>query len=528
MEDLSARTAVASAAFVAGLVFGAVVQRTHFCTMGAIADLTLFGDGRRMRAWLLAIAVGLLGSQALAAAGIVDLSDTFYRASDILWLGALAGGLMFGFGMTLTGGCVSRNLVRLGAGNLKSLVVLLVTSVTAYITMNGFLSLARVRLEDVGGMTSDDQGLAALLGLDGRAAFAVALVIAVAIAAYCFKDRKFRASGKDVTAGLVLGALIPIGWLITGLLGADEFEPEPLASFTFVAPVARSLIYLMTYPAAPISFGIAAVGGVIVGGFLAARLGGDFRLEGFSGQDDLVRHLIGAAMMGVGGVLGLGCTIGQGMTGLSTLALGSVLTTAVDHGGRRPRRALSRTRQPHSGTARGHPHDRCGKVELMSERAPVTTRPLLDDCFAHDPKRMPAREALDLLRERVSTVVGKETVDLERAYGRYLAEPLDRRPQCPRLHQRRRRWLCLRPCQSLEADGPSRLGTAGRTLRRRPALRGQVVGRGQRPPRADRRRAPRRHRHRADAGGRRGRRRPCPDPGGREAGCQLPPRRART
>lgn len=327
MEELSVKGAVALAAFVAGLVFGAVVQRTHFCTMGAIADLVLFGDGRRMRAWLLAIAVALLGSQVLSSAGVIDLSGSFYRTSDILWAGALLGGLMFGFGMTLTGGCTSRNVVRLGAGNLKSLVVLLVVAVTAYMTMNGLFALARVRLEMIGALTSEDQGIPSMLGLDGPPALILAFVIAAAVAAFCFKDGKFRASGKDITAGLVLGALIPLGWLITGVLGADDFEPEPLASFAFVAPIARGLIYLMTYPSAPISFGIAAMGGVLAGGFLAARFTGDFRIEGFSGLDDLTRHLIGAVLMGVGGGLGLGCTIGQGMTGLSTLALGSVLTT---------------------------------------------------------------------------------------------------------------------------------------------------------------------------------------------------------
>lgn len=327
MDDISVRTLVSLAAFAAGLVFGAVVQRTHFCTMGAIADLVLFGDGRRMRAWLLAIAVGLLGSQLLERTGIVDLGGSFYRAGNILWIGALLGGLMFGFGMTQTGGCTSRNIVRLGAGSLKSLVVLLVMAVTAYMTMNGFFALARLPLENIGGIDSDDQGVASLLGLGSTAALLMALAVATALIAFCFKDKKFRTSGKDVTAGLVLGALIPLGWLITGMLGADEFEPEPLASFAFVAPIARGLIYLMTYPAASISFGIAAIGGVLVGGFLAARVAGDFRIEGFSGIDDLTRHLKGAVLMGIGGVLGLGCTIGQGMTGMSTLAIGSVLTT---------------------------------------------------------------------------------------------------------------------------------------------------------------------------------------------------------
>ncbi|MDH3658620.1 MAG: YeeE/YedE family protein [Alphaproteobacteria bacterium] len=327
MEELSTSSIVGLSAFVAGLVFGAVVQRTHFCTMGALADLVLFGDGRRMRAWLLAIAVAMLGSQALASAGIVDLGNSFYRASDVLWLGALIGGLMFGFGMTQTGGCTSRNVVRLGAGNLKSLVVLLVVAITAYMTMNGLFAIPRLRLEMIGGITSTDQGIAPILGLDGSSALLPALAIAVLLVLFCFKDKKFRTSGKDVTAGLVLGVLIPLGWLVTGVLGADDFEPEPLASFTFVAPIARGLIYLMTYPSASLSFGIAAIGGVLLGALLAARWAQDFRIEGFSGLDDLVRHLIGAALMGVGGVLGVGCTIGQGMTGLSTLAIGSVLTT---------------------------------------------------------------------------------------------------------------------------------------------------------------------------------------------------------
>ena len=327
MDELSTSSQVAVAGFFLGLVFGAVVQRTHFCTMGAIADLVLFGDGRRMRAWLLAIAVAIFGSQALVSTGVVDLGGSFYRASDILWLGALLGGLMFGFGMTQTGGCTSRNLVRLGAGNLKSLVVLLVMGVTAYMTMNGLLAIPRLRMEVIGGITATDQGIGSMLGLAGPALFLLALMIAAALAAFCFKDRKFRTSGKDVTAGFVLGALIPLGWLITGIFGADDFEPEPLASLAFVAPIARGLVYLMTYPAAPISFGIAAVGGVLLGGFVSARAVGDFRIEGFSGQDDLIRHLTGAVLMGAGGVLGLGCTIGQGMTGLSTLAIGSVLTT---------------------------------------------------------------------------------------------------------------------------------------------------------------------------------------------------------
>lgn len=210
---------------------------------------------------------------------------------------------------------------------MKSLVVLLVLAVLAYMTMNGLLARMRLALEDLGGIAVEDQGVLSLMGVSGSSSMIGALVLAFALLVFCFKDKRFRSSNKDIAAGLVIGALIPLGWLITGVLGADDFDPEPLASFSFVAPVARGLIYLMTYPAAPISFGIAAVGGVLFGGFLGSRMGQEFRYEGFSGLDDLARHLIGAMLMGVGGVLGLGCTIGQGVTGLSTMALGSLLTT---------------------------------------------------------------------------------------------------------------------------------------------------------------------------------------------------------
>ncbi len=328
MDDMAVGTVVALAAFAGGVLFGAVVQRTHFCTMGALADAVLFGDWRRIRAWLLAIAVAMLGSQGLDASGVVDLGLSLYRTNDLLWLSVPLGGVVFGFGMTLTGGCVSKNLVRLGAGNLKSLVVLLVMGVVAYMTMNGLLALPRLRLEAVAGGAREDQAIAALLGLGDAGGIALAMALGLSLLAFCFKDRRFRGSSKDIVAGLMLGALIPFGWLVTGVLGADDFDPTPLASFSFVAPVGRGLVYLMTFPSSTLSFGIAAVGGTLVGALIAAKLAGEFRLEGFVGLDDLIRHLIGAAMMGVGGVLALGCTIGQGMTGISTLAFGSLLALA--------------------------------------------------------------------------------------------------------------------------------------------------------------------------------------------------------
>lgn len=326
MTELSVNS-LGIAAFLAGVAFGATVQRTHFCAMGAISDVLLLGDWRRLRAWLLAIGVAILGSQTLHLAGVVDLGASIYLAADLAWLALVLGGLMFGFGMTLTGGCASRNVVRLGAGNLKSLVVLLVIGVTAYMTMSGVVAWARLALVEASA-AGGDQALADILAAaSGWSIEAWRLALAATIGGgliwFCLKDPAFRRSRRDLAAGLLLGALIPVGWLITGLLAHDAWAPP--ASFTFVGPIGNGLVYLMTFTSTTISFGIAALGGVLAGAFVAAKAAGEFRIEGFAGIDDLRRHLLGAALMGTGGVLALGCTIGQGMTGVSTLALGSFL-----------------------------------------------------------------------------------------------------------------------------------------------------------------------------------------------------------
>lgn len=335
MEELQTSTVVAAAALVAGAVFGATVQRTNFCTMGSISDIVFMGDWRRFRAWLLAIAVALLGTQALHTAGVVDIYGSIYLTPSLGWLGAIIGGLMFGFGMTLTGGCGSKILVRIGGGNLKSLVAALVLGLFAAMTLRGLIADARIGLEGVSNVDLAAAGFAAqgLADLAGAALgtgteavrWPLAGILAVVILWFCFRDAGFRTSPKDIAAGLVIGLLVPVGWLITGVLGHDDFEPTRLASFTFVAPIGDGILYLMTFTGATVNFGIASVAGVIAGAFAMALARGEFHLETFGERSDLVRHMVGGAIMGVGGVLALGCTIGQGITGLSTLALGSLI-----------------------------------------------------------------------------------------------------------------------------------------------------------------------------------------------------------
>ncbi|MDP6708669.1 MAG: YeeE/YedE family protein [Alphaproteobacteria bacterium] len=334
MDEIPVGVVVASLGFGLGAIFGATAQRTNFCTMGAISDIVFMGSWNRFRAWALAVAVALLGSQALHLAGVVDLSKSIYLAPNLGWAGAVVGGLLFGFGMTLGSGCANKTLVRIGAGNLKSLVVALVLGLFAYMTLRGLIGLARVEFEgwtaiDLAARGLANQGMPDLLaaaGLpEGAARLLTIAVIAGGLLWFCFKSAEFRASGRDVASGLVIGLLVPAAWFVTGYLGQDEFDPVQVASFTFVAPIGDGIQYLMTFTGATINFGIAAVGGVIAGAFVAAKLAGEFRIEAFASADDMIRHISGGAIMGVGGVLALGCTIGQGVTGMSTLALGSLI-----------------------------------------------------------------------------------------------------------------------------------------------------------------------------------------------------------
>lgn len=316
-----------------GLAFGAVVQRSNFCTMGAISDMVLLGDRNRLRSWVLAIAVAMLGSQLLHLSGLIDLKASIYTGTSLNWLGAILGGLLFGFGMVQGGGCGNRTLVRLGAGNLKSLLVVLMIAIAGYATLRGLLGPLRLWLETATAINLKAFGIASqalpdllgqLLNVDARMLrWLLALAIPALLLIWVFRDARFRSRPVLIAGGIVVGLVIIGGWVATGLLGADDFEPVPLASMTFVAPVGNTLQYLMTFTGARLDFGISTVFGVILGAFLMAKADGSFRIEGFANPQDLVSHILGGLMMGVGGVLALGCTVGQGLTGIGTLALGS-------------------------------------------------------------------------------------------------------------------------------------------------------------------------------------------------------------
>ena len=330
---------VAAGGFALAAVFGFVANKTNFCTMGAVSDMLHMGSLGRLGAWFFATGLAILGTQGLHAAGLVDLAGAIYLTPNFGWLGYVVGGLTFGVGMTLAAGCGQRNLVRAGGGNLKALVVLLVLGITAYTTLRGLLGLLRINVFEAPNVALDEhgldgQGLATLLapalGIEspGTLRFALAVLLGGGLIAFALSQSAFRRSFDNLLAGVVLGAVVTGGWFVTGHLGNDDFEPVPLESLTFIAPVGNAINYTMTFTGSTINFGIAAVLGVIAGSFARAVTSGTFRIETFSTRSEMVSHLAGGLLMGFGGVLALGCTIGQGVTGMSTLAAGSLIAVA--------------------------------------------------------------------------------------------------------------------------------------------------------------------------------------------------------
>ena len=353
-------------AFGIALIMGAVVNKTNFCTMGAVSDLVNIGDSGRFRAWLLAIAVAILGVTALEALGMVNLSATYpsYRAGQLLWAEHLLGGLLFGIGMTLASGCGNKCLVRIGGGNLKSIMVMIVIGLIAYFMLNPFpgsdktlfslLFYDWIRPLSVNLGASQDLGY--LLGGESvdTARMIAGGAIGVLLLGFIFKSADFRSSRDNILGGAVVGVAILAAWYVTSnvsinaddeilslgdyyeewdmLAESDEGKPvqgRPLSpqSYTFINPMGQTVgLAGKGFDLTLLTFGIMAFLGVLAGSLLWSLLSRSFRFEWFSSFRDFVNHLVGAVLMGFGGTLALGCTIGQGITGLSTLAVGSFIT----------------------------------------------------------------------------------------------------------------------------------------------------------------------------------------------------------
>jgi len=333
---------------VLAFIFGAVGNKTNFCTMGAISDWVNMGDTNRMRMWLLAIAVAVIGANALHLAGVVDLSKSIYQTPNFTWLSYIVGGFLFGIGMTLGSGCGSKTLIRIGGGSLKSVIVFVFLGISAYMTLRGLFGAFRVGvLEQASVMLAGGQDLPTLAARATGVAKSnwiaiLAVVLAGGLLAFVYAGRDFRSSFDYTLGGVVTGLVVIGGWYVSGYLGYLAEDPETLQeafvatntgrmeSFSFVSPMAFSLEYLMlwTDKSRIITYGIASAAGVIAGSAAYALATRQFRWEGFRDAEDTAMHIVGGTLMGFGGIVALGCTVGQGISGFSTLALGSIIAFA--------------------------------------------------------------------------------------------------------------------------------------------------------------------------------------------------------
>jgi uncharacterized protein len=343
------QTTVVWATLAITSVMGFFMARSNFCTMGAVADIVNMGDWTRMRMWMLSIAVAIFGTQAMQFAGLIDLSKSIYTSASFTWLSYIVGGFLFGFGMVLASGCGSKTLIRIGGGSLKSFIVFIVLGLTAYMTLKGLFGVMRVNTVDLIKPTLDSgqdlpRYLSKAFSVDlNTVRTAVALLVGGALFIYAFTGKEFRSAIGNPIASIVIGLGVAAIWYVSGKLGYLAEDPKTLEeafigtnsgrleSLSFVAPMAYTLELLLFWSdtTKKVTLGIAACGGMVLGAFISSIVDKTFRWEGFANAEDTANHLVGATLMGVGGVTALGCTIGQGLSGLSTLALGSFLAFAA-------------------------------------------------------------------------------------------------------------------------------------------------------------------------------------------------------
>lgn len=331
---IEAAWSLTAAGLAIGAVYGWLVERSGFCTMGAISDVSLFGDWRRMRAWAMAVAVAIVGTQALVFATGLEVRGTGYVEPRIAGVGQLAGGVLFGFGMVFAGGCLSRNLVRAGGGDVRALMVVVAAAGVALLSFQGPLAPMREALREIGTLEAGGSGsgfgdlAAALSGLEARHASAlVGLGLASLLGGWCLASHVFRGSAGLLAASVGIGLCVVAGWAATATLG-DPFaaRPQGLQSLTFVGPSARTVAWITG--SATLDFAVALVLGTLLGAAVAALVSGQFRVRASADRWDLARAASGAVLMGFGGATAVGCTIGQGLSALSVLSVGGMITTA--------------------------------------------------------------------------------------------------------------------------------------------------------------------------------------------------------
>lgn len=313
-----------------GIAIGAAARLDRFCTLAALERYWYAGDATGVRTWVLAAAVAIVVTQALVLSGSVDVSRSFYLSPAFGWTGAILGGLAFGFGMALVGTCGFGALVRLGGGSLRSLVVLIVLGLSALAAQRGLVAQARVEVVDDMALDlgfAGDQSLgslaSALLGVDAR--IAVAGLVAGLLLLWVFSAADYRRRVGHILTATVIGSGVALGWILTSWTARHAFEPVQIEAGSFVVPVGDTLMQFITYTGVRPDYGVGLVIGVGLGAALVAWRKKDVRWEACDDARELGRHIVGAFLMGVGGVFAMGCTIGQGISAASLLAVSAPL-----------------------------------------------------------------------------------------------------------------------------------------------------------------------------------------------------------
>ncbi len=309
-----------------GCALGFVGRATHFCTLSALERHWYAGDSSGLRTWVLAAVVALIGTQALIALGLANPAASFYLSPGFPWTGAILGGVMFGLGMALVGTCGFGAVLRLGGGSLRALVVLTVIGLAALAAQRGIVGLIRVPLVDdyiytFTSANSQSMGdiLSAWTGMDLR--WLVALLMVGLGLGWVFRTKAYRTSYNKIASAVAIGAVIPFGWWATTFAAANSFEPVQIEAGSFVVPVGDSILQLITYTGVWPDYGVGLVAGTLIGAVLAAVWRRDIRWEACDDARELGRHILGGTLMGIGGVFAMGCTVGQGITGFSTMAI---------------------------------------------------------------------------------------------------------------------------------------------------------------------------------------------------------------
>lgn len=320
LELLGEANGVALIGLVGGITLGVAARVGRFCTLGAIEDVLYGADDRRLRMWGIAIGVAVIGTHLAMAAGWFDIAESAYL--DRVWnpLGTIIGGLMFGYGMALSGNCGYGALARLGGGDLRSFVIVLVMGLSAYFVMSGPLAQTRVWLFPVETDASSPQGFTQLLATIGVSPVVTGLTAGGLLVLIALAKSEMRASFGHIFWGAVVGLAITSGWVGTYWVATTGFAAEPIETHTFAAPIGDTIFYTMTASGNALSFSVGSVVGVVIGAALGSFSKGHFRWEACEDPRELRRQILGAAMMGPGAILAVGCSVGQGISAFSVLA----------------------------------------------------------------------------------------------------------------------------------------------------------------------------------------------------------------